>query len=217
METKPTQDNLEKISDYITLTVEHHFTDEELLRKSSELAGLTAEIEIQEAKKKSTAAEYKNKIDSLKAQAKLVAANINNKWENQDRACELYLDFNAKVRIYDDKITGQELKREPFHQSDFEKRQLKMNLDEEIDARNELGDFAERPTPKDNLDPNYGKDFEQEDALDAVINEKKNKGKVHKPTAEDFVIGNGLYKDRHGNPTDIAPEIDDDPFEDLPE
>jgi hypothetical protein len=207
--------HLEKISDYVTITVEHHFTDEELLRKSSELAGLTAEIEVQEQKKKATASEYKNKIDGLKAQAKLIASNINNKWENQERACELYLDFEKKLRLYDDKITGDHLKTEPFHQSDFEKRQLKMNLEQQIEENNEAGEFAEKPTPKDNLHPHYGKDFEQGDALDEVIKEKK-AGKAKKPHAEDFLIGDGLTHDRHGNLTDI-PGLSDDNDEDLEE
>ncbi len=180
------KENLEKISDYVTLTVEHKFSDQELLKKSSELAGLTREIDQLDAKKKATAAEYKNKIDILKAQVKLVSDAITNKWENQDRACELYLDFENKVRIYDDKITGEELKREPFHQGDFEKRQLKMFQEEQIAENNSIGNFAEgqdpfaaiddiivekkvkgakkeKPAPKDILPINYGKDFESED------------------------------------------------------
>jgi hypothetical protein len=199
MTTKP-KESLEKLSDYVTITVEHHFTDAELLKKSSELAGLTAEIEIQEAKKKATGAEFKNKIDGLKAQAKLVAGNINNKWENQERACELYLDFERKIRLYDDKITGEHLKTEPFHQSDFEKRQLKMNLDAQIDENNKTGDFAEG------------------DALDKVIATKKG-GKKAKAHAEDYLIGDGLTRDRFGNLTDLPPadsfvSVDED--EDLP-
>jgi len=182
------KEHLEKISDYVNLTVEHHFTDAELLKKSSELANLTKEIDQQEAKKKATAAEYKNKIDVLKAQVKLTSDAITNRWENQDRACELYLDFENKVRIYDDKLTGEELKREPFHQGDFEKRQLKMFQEEQIEENNATGDFAEgtdpyapidgiiidkakkgtkvaklKPTPSDNLDPNYGRNFETEE------------------------------------------------------
>jgi hypothetical protein len=199
-----TNQHLEKISDYVTITVEHHFTDEELLKKSSELSGLTAEIEIQEQKKKATSSEYKNKIDGLKAQAKPIASNINNKWENQERACELYLDFEKKIRLYDDKITGDHLKTEPFHQSDFEKRQLKMNLDEQIEENNSFGDFAEG------------------DALDAVIDKKKGKGMSKKEAALKNAIvpdDNGLFKDRHGNLTDLPQDdlFDAEEDEQLPE
>lgn len=208
--------NLEKVSDYTALTVEHHFTDAELLKKSSELAGLTAEIEIQEAKKKAVGAEFKNKIDGLKAQAKLIAGNINNKWENQDRACELFLDFENKIRVYISKANGEELKSEPFHESDFDKRQLKMNLDAQIDENNQVGDFAEKPTPKDNLPEHYGKDHEQApDALDEVIAGKVKKFKADKksgaikskppyPVATDETdIPDGMHLDANGNLTDL--------------
>jgi hypothetical protein len=191
------KENLEKISDYVTLTVEHKFTDQELLKKSSELAGLTREIDQLDAKKKATAAEYKNKIDILKAQVKLVSDAITNKWENQDRACELYLDFENKVRIYDDKITGEELKREPFHQGDFEKRQLKMFQEEQIAENNAVGAYVNAEPDADGF---YRDEFgnltdipprKPLDALDAVIIDKKVKGgKKEKPQPKELLHPN---------------------------
>lgn len=190
-----TNQNLEKISDYVTVNVKHNFTREELEEQSNLLAQAVKNKTQEEANKKVAMADFANKIKNLEAQINLHSGHINNGYTYQDRVCELYLDFDKKIRLYDDKITGDHLKTEPFHQSDFEKRQLKMNLDEQINENNEAGEFAEG------------------DALDAVIDKKKGKGMSKKEAALAKALvpdDNGLFKDRHGNLTDLP---QDDLFE----
>lgn len=197
MET--TEQHLEKIADYITLNIRHTFSREELEEQSNLLAQAVKNKAQEESNKKVAMADFTNKIKSLEAQINLHSGHINNGYTYSDRVCELYLDFEAKQRIYDDKLTGEHLKTEPFHQSDFEKRQLKMNLDEQIEENNEAGEFAEG------------------DALDVVIDKKKGKKNsftVMPAPAEDE--DNGLVLDRHGNLTDL-PQDDLFEAEQLPE
>lgn len=190
------ENQLEKISDYCTLNVKHTFSREELEEQSSLLAQAVKNKAQEEANKKVAMADFANKIKSLEAQINLHSGHINNGYTYTDRVCELYLDFEQKVRVYDDKQTGEELKREPFHQSDFEKRQLRMNLEAQIGENNGIGDFAEgdaldkvisekkgKPEPKNNLPDNYGVNHEPADEPDENV----------------------FYRDKYGNLTDIKP------------
>jgi hypothetical protein len=175
METN-NKENFEKISDYVTLNVKHIFTEDELKEQSNLLAQGVKNKTQEEANKKVAMADFANKIKSLEAQINVHSGHINNGYTYTDRVCELYLDFENKIRIYDDKQTGQELKREPFHQSDFEKRQLKMNMDEQIEENNSVHDFANNITGgKGTKDDPYI--YQVPDPLYEVIETKKGKGK----------------------------------------
>lgn len=142
----------------------------------------------EEANKKVQMSVFKNKIDKLQGEINLHASNINHGFTYVDKATTMYRDFDKQRRVYFDKQTGDYLKDEQFHPSDFQK---KIDFDEEETARqqqieenNTTGEFAEgnldaldnviidkkvakvkklKPTPKETLHPAYGKDFEQED------------------------------------------------------
>lgn len=209
MEQSTEKPNMELLASFVTVEAKHVFTDIEISSKSKQLARLMAEIESEEAEKKARAAEYKNKIDKLKAEAKLVAGHITNGYAFQDFPAELYLDYGTNERVYIDKQNGAELSRENFHSSDFQKKIDFTGIDPEtqvqIDFNNAVGNIAEgdgdnastdlKPTPKGNLPDNYGANFEQEEAL---------------------TDGNGLYRDQFGNPTDIHPAQLKDELENGP-
>lgn len=112
----------------VQISVKHVFSQPELLQKSQQIALLIGDIEHEKAEKKSVAAEYKNKIDKLEAEAKLISGHINNGYTIVDKPAELWLDYANNERVYIDKYSGDELKRESFHASDYQK---KIDFDEE--------------------------------------------------------------------------------------
>jgi len=186
---------LEKIADVVTVNVKHVFSQEELLEKSSALAQTVNDKAEIETEKKAIAAEYKNRIDKLQAEIKLYSGHITNGFAMVDKAAELYLDFESNERVYMDKQTGDLLKTEPFHPSDYQKKidftGTDANTDSQIDFNNEVGEFAdplgeviseklkkankgnEKPTPKDNLGEHYGKSFEFEEEDDLFAAEEE--------------------------------------------
>lgn len=196
--------NYEKVADMVLVPGKHFFSDEELLQKSSEIAHLLSDIEHEEAEKKTMAAQFKNKIDVLKAEAKLISGHINNKFKFVDVPCELFLDYDTNTRVYMDKQSGEEIKHESFHASDYQKKidftGIAPETQAQIDENNQVSEFA--------------------DPLDEVIQTKVKGGKKHKPDAEDFLVGDVLTRDRHGNLTDIPSDLPGDeiwePETDLP-
>lgn len=186
MDTQNT--NNQKLADMVQISVKHVFSQPELLQKSQQIALLIGDIEHEKAEKKSVAAEYKNKIDKLEAEAKLISGHINNGYTIVDKPAELWLDYANNERVYIDKYSGDELKRETFHASDYQK---KIDFDEEQSdlqrvvyengaahdfANDPLGEVieekkksgrsaknkSEKPKPAGNLPDDYGKDFEPE-------------------------------------------------------
>jgi len=165
----------------VTVNVRHNFSHEELLQKSTQIANLINDINTEEAEKKAVGAEYKNKIDKLKAEAKLVSGHITNGFMYTDKPAELWLDYETHERVFTDKHDGTVLKREPFHASDFQK---KIDFDEEernrqlqIDENNEAGEAA---------NGNIHYDFTNIDQLNKVISDKKaSKTKKEKPKPSD--------------------------------
>lgn len=146
MEQTTEKANMELLAAFVTVEAKHEFSDIEISSKSKQLARLMAEIESEEAEKKARAAEYKNKIDKLKAEAKLVAGHITNGYAFQDFPAELYLDYTSNERVYFDKQNGAELSREVFHASDFQKKIDFTGVDPEteaqIDFNNKIGAAA---------------------------------------------------------------------------
>jgi hypothetical protein len=208
---------LEKMADMVVLNVKHEFSSDELKQEADMLAQCVSDKQQEENNKKVAMSVFKNKIDTLQGEINLHASNINHGFTYVDKASVMYRDFDKQKRVYFDKQNGDFLKDEPFHPSDFQKKldfeEQERARQEQIEFNNSNGDFAEKPTPKDNLGEHYGRDFEPEDALDAVIETKKKGTKKHKPHAEDFLVGDGLTRDRHGNLTDIPSDLPEDPFE----
>ncbi|MCW3111294.1 MAG: hypothetical protein JWQ09_5800 [Segetibacter sp.] len=187
MNTTENAETLVLMASLVTVNTKHVFSDEELLQKSSQIAHLINDINHEEEEKKAIGSQYKNKIDQLKSEAKLVSGHITNGFAFIDKSAERYLDYETNQRIYKSKDTGEIIKTEPFHASDYQK---KLDFDNEeaarqdqIEENNATGGFAngeldaldnvivdkkigkvkkEKPTPKDNLDFNYGKDQEIE-------------------------------------------------------
>lgn len=176
-----------------------------------------------ENEKKVAMAAFKNKIDTFEGRIKLHASNINHGFTYIDKAASMYRDFENKKRVYFDRQSGNFLKQEDFHPSDFQKQ-----LDfEEEDERLRLEDIARQEQIEENN--RAGNFADGLDVLDEIILDKKiGKGKKEKPTPKDNLHPNhgrdaeydelpeGFYKDANGNLTDIKPEPDmpdDDIFE----
>lgn len=201
--SEPTENKLELLAKFVTVNTKHNFTDEERLQQSHQIARLLSEIETEEAEKKARASEYKNKIDKLKAEAKLISGHITNGYAFIDKPAELYLDYTTNERVYFDKHDQTELLRETFHASDYQKKLVFEGTQEQIDENNTLFDYAEgesgatglKPTPKDNLGEDYGKFHE---------------------VATDNPDDNDLIYDRNGNLTDIHPAKLKDELENGP-
>jgi hypothetical protein len=178
------EQTLELLADVVTVNVKHIFSPEELLQKSAILAQTVNDKSEIEAEKKAIASEYKNRIDKLQAEIKLNSGYITNGYAFIDKTAELYLDFTTNERVYLDKQNGEQLKREPFHPSDYQKRMDFTGTDEETDEQiafnNHIGEMADplgdiidnkvkkagftlKPVPKDNLGEHYGKNNEFED------------------------------------------------------
>ena len=199
METK----QMQQLSSMVTVNVKHDFSDTELLQKSSILAQTVKDKENVEAEKKMVMSEFKNNIDKLGAEIKLISGHITNGFMYTDKPAELWLDYENSERIYIDKHDGETiLKKEPFHPSDYQK---KIDFDEQervrngqIDENNEAGDFADGIV--------YNK---AEDVIAAVIEEKKKSNFKIKPVPK-----NNLGDDYGKNA-----EVDntEDPFDELPE
>lgn len=181
--------DLEKFADLVTVNLRHDFTPAELAQESQMLAQSVNDKQHEENYKKVAMTAFKNKIDTLDADIKLHASNLTHGFTYRDVTTEMYRDWKAAKRVYFDKQTGNFVKEEVFHQSDFQKK-LDFELEEsgqqqQIEENNSAGDFA-----------NGG------DALDQVIRHKAKAGKKSKfeikPVDE-------LGYDRHGNLTDINP------------
>ncbi len=146
MEQTTEKANMELLASFVTVEARHDFNDAELTQKSKQIARLLSDIESEEAEKKARAAEYKNKIDKLKAEAKLISGHITNGYAFIDTPAELYLDYAANERVYFDKHNGAELLRETFHASDYQKKIDFTGVDPETEAQinfnNQIGEAA---------------------------------------------------------------------------
>lgn len=199
------QENLELFAAVVTVNVKHEFSNDERLQKSTQIAQLISDIEHEEAEKKAVGAEYKNKIDKLKSEAKLISGHITNGFAFIDKTAELYLNYTACNRVYIDKHERTILKVEPFHPSDYQKKLALEATQEQIDENNDLFDYAEgescstelKPVPKDNLGEHYGK-------LNEFISENDN-------------YGDELHLDHNGNLTDIHPRDLENELKEHPE
>jgi hypothetical protein len=196
---------MELLSSFIQLNIKHTFGRDEMEQQGQLLAQAVQDKASEEANKKLAMGTFKDKIDKLSADIKVFSGHVANGFTYRDEPCELYLDYETNLRVYTRKSDGVQVKTESFHASDYQKKIDFENLDEEIEARNEIGEYANKigieqqesydaldkvigdkktkksnfvikPVPKDNLDKNYGKNFEQEE--------------------------DGLHRDRHGNLTD---------------
>lgn len=196
--------DLDKMADMVVLNVKHEFNEFELKQEADMLAQCVSDKQSEESNKKVAMSVFKNKIDTLQGEINLHASNINHGFTYVDKASTLYRDFNKQRRVYFDKQTGDFLKDEAFHPSDFQK---KLDFEAEESARQEqiaennsyspvdevivgkkIGKVKpEKPTPKNNLGDNYGKSNEFDDELPE-----------------------GMYRDQHGNLTDIEPALPDD-------
>lgn len=202
------------LSSMIVIPVKHIFTDVELLQKSSDIARLITEKESEEAGKKNSAAEYKNKIDKLQADIKLISGHINNKYAHFDKPCELIANFETKRRQYRLKETGEVVKEEDLHASDYNTLQTKLDLEEtmlqediarqqQIEDNNQAGDYADglRIGEDGNLTNLPPRDTTF-DPIDAIIVDKKIKGaKKLKPEPK------SLLPDDYGKGFDMDDEL----------
>lgn len=192
---------LELANPMIIINVKHSFTPDELTKESELLAQAVTDKSAEEANKKAAMGVFKNKIDTLDAEVKLRAGHVTHGFTYLDKPTEMYRDNTTSKRLYFDKVTGNLLKDEPFHPSDFQKK-IDFDANEE-ELR--LADIArQQQIEENNRVGNLANGGDGLDALDEVILDKK------------------LGRDRNGNLTDIHPVDEEntglfDNAEELPE
>lgn len=181
---------LEKMADLVTVNIRHDFSPAELAQESQLLAQSVNDKIHEENNKKVAMTVFKNKIETFDADIKLHASNLTHGFTYKDVSTEMYRDWKNSKRVYFDKQTGNFLKEEAFHPSDYQKK-LDFETEEsarqqQIEENNRTGNEAEdnpfaaideiiidkrvgkgkkeKPSPKYNLHPLYGKDFEHGDS-----------------------------------------------------
>lgn len=190
-----------RMQDMVILPLRHTLTNDELLERGYQIAALNADIEHEESVKKQLAAESKNKIDSMKAEAKLYSGQVNNGFIMVDTPTEMFLDYEKKKRVFFNKQTGDFVKAEDFHASDFTKRQTALDLEakltqedierqKQIEANNQAGDYAE------------GDPFKPVD--DVIVDKKMGIVRDDEAPAND---ADGTFRDQHGNITAFDDEL----------
>lgn len=182
MDEPKNDDHVEKIRDVVTIDIEYELSDAELKEIAMQLASLYSEIEQAEERKKNVASQHKNAIDALKVEVKKLSSHISTGFRTEPRVAELFLDYGVQKRMYYDKRTGDLLSEKSFQEEDYQKKINFYAKQEQIEYNNEVGEYAEgsgdqldevikdkragrdkvkeKPNPKDNLAPDYGKSHE---------------------------------------------------------
>jgi len=198
--------DLELMAPMVTVNIKHEFTLEELKKEGEVLAQLVSDQQAIENEKKVAMTVFKNRIETCAGEIKLHSSNINYGFTYHDVAAEMYRDWKNCQRVYFDKQTGDFIKSENFHPSDFQKK-LDFEAEEEklrladierqkqIEANNQAGDFAEGDT--DLFAP-----------IDDIIIDKKLSIVRDEETAPND--RDGVFRDQHGNI--IAAEDEDLPI-----
>lgn len=192
-----------RMQDMVILPVRHTLTIDERLEKGEAIAALNADIEHEESAKKQMAAEYKNKIDSLKAETKLYSGQVNNGFIMVDTPTEMFLDYEKKKRVFFNKQNGDFVKAEDFHASDFTKRQTALDLEAKLTQE----DIERQKQKEENNEVGEYADGDPFAPIDDVIIDKK-LAIVRDEVPE------GMYVGKDGNLTDINPNDADGTFRD---
>jgi hypothetical protein len=104
----------------------HDFSQEELLEKAQELAGLTREKGSTEDEKKSANSNFKAQIDKIDAQIRIVSNEISNGYRHQNVDCEIHFNFpNSGMKTIFRKDTGETVKVESMSADEM---QLELEL-----------------------------------------------------------------------------------------
>ena len=135
----------QKLSDVVTLNVAHTFTPEEMLQNTDLLVKAVQDKDTEENNKKVANAGFKDKIDRLAADVKLYSGYLSNGFHYRDKTCELWLNFETKKRQYYLKESGELIKEEDFHASDYQKiMDFEQKQKEQADENNAVGELAEK-------------------------------------------------------------------------
>lgn len=185
--------DLELVASLVTVNCKHTFNADELAEESQALALAANEKTHIEAEKKVVVADYGNKIKTLDGQIKLHAGHVASGFTYKDKPAEMYRDYENLRRVYFAKDSGNFIKDEPFHESDYQHKLVFDATKEQIEANNDAGDYAEGG---DNAI----------DALDEVIIAKKVKGrKGAKNKPDEGEVPEGMFIDLDDNLTDYRP------------
>lgn len=184
-------DKLDKMADMVILNCKHEFNEAELKQEADMLAQCVSDKQQEENNKKVAMSVFKNKIDTLQGEINLHASNINHGFTYIDKAATMYRDFDKQRRVYFDKQSGDYLKDEAFHPSDFQKKldfeEQEKAIQQQIEENNQTGEFAERTLKDDLFAP-----------LDEIIVDKKVSG--HKLGAEgeklSKAVKDGIQKEK---------------------
>lgn len=201
--------DLELVSDVITVNIKHVLTTDELAQRSQQLAQTVQDKAGTENSKKVAMSGFSNQIKQLDAEIKVHSDCVANGFIYKDVTAELYRDYERSKRVYILKGSETIIKEEDFRESDYQKAinfdgddeltALDINRQQQIEENNRVGEFAEggdaldnvigmknpghvlgeegqalsdkvkkgvakeKPTPKNNLGDNYGKNHEPVD------------------------------------------------------
>jgi hypothetical protein len=159
---------IQKIADFVSVNHKHIFSQEEREEQAHLLAQAVKNKSIKEVEKKSAMNQYKDEIDKLDKDIKIASNHVNDGYTFKDFPCELHLNYATKKRMYIEKNTGDVIKEEDFHNSDYQKKldfeaEQQRIFNEQIDENNDAVSKAEKPSGKLKKvkEEEFGDDFEE--------------------------------------------------------
>jgi len=181
--------HLELMAPMVTVNIKHEFTPEELKKEGEVLAQLVSDQQTIENEKKVAMTVFKNRIETCAGEIKLHSSNINYGFTYHDVAAEMYRDWNNCQRVYFDKQTGNFIKSENFHPSDFQK---KLDFEAEEERLKQLDIARQQQIEENNAAGNHaeGDIFDRVDEI--IVNKKLGLHKVENDEE-------GVFRDQHGN------------------
>ena len=105
-----------------TVEVKVDLSTDEKNAAGQELAHKKKQKEQIEKDKKDHMAQYKAQLDEVEAQMSDLSNKVTLGYEYRKFSCQLYLDFTTKQRVYKDRETGMERKRETLKADDYQMR-----------------------------------------------------------------------------------------------
>jgi len=182
-------ENLELVSDIVTVNIRHVFTPEELARESQALAQAVQDKSTTDNNKKVAMSGFNTRIKEIDNEIKKHSDHVTNGFTYKDVTAELYRDYSRQKRVYLLKGTDIVIKEEDFRESDHQKQipfdegedreltEIDRARQQQIEENNIVGAIAngdaldgvignklkkagQKPTPKDNLGEHYNKNEE---------------------------------------------------------
>ena len=103
-------------------SLKHLFSEEEMREIASDLAADIGKKKAIEDELKSLKSEYKSKLDVLEAKIAQNGNRYRSGHEHRYVECEVWLDYDLKMRLYFLPETDELVKEEPFQEGDYQKK-----------------------------------------------------------------------------------------------